>query len=105
VSTFSAAGISGLLRPPGFSAARLSIPRLGLAASLEGGAPFRLGGGWQLEPQTRLVYQTVDLEATNDVAAFVQFKDVGSLASRIVHGGGALSARTGDGLVAAQPVA
>lgn len=55
----------------------------GLAASLEGGAPFRLGGGWQLEPQARLVYQTVDLDDTHDVGAFVHFKDVDSLAGRI----------------------
>ena len=32
--------------------------RLRLAASLEGGYPFDLGGGWQIEPQAQLIYQT-----------------------------------------------
>ena len=46
--------------------------------------PSGSAGGWRLEPQAQLVYQTVDLDDTHDV--------------------GALSARTGDGLGAAEPV-
>ena len=38
----------------------------GFAASLEGGYPFQLGGGWLLEPQAQLVYQALDIDEFND---------------------------------------
>jgi outer membrane autotransporter protein len=60
----------------------------GFASSLEGGYPFRfgggwLGGGWLIEPQAQVVYQTVGLDDTADSAAAVRFHDVDSLAARL----------------------
>jgi outer membrane autotransporter protein len=55
----------------------------GFASSLEGGYPFRLGGGWLFEPQAQVVYQTVSLGDTADSFAAVRFQDVDSLAARV----------------------
>ena len=55
----------------------------GVAASLEGGYPFELGDGWQLEPQAQLVYQTFDFAGFNDGAADVRYSDLNSLAGRV----------------------
>jgi outer membrane autotransporter protein len=55
----------------------------GLGASLEGGAPFRLGGGWLIEPQAQLVYQAININEGSDIGATVRFDDVNSLAGRI----------------------
>jgi outer membrane autotransporter protein len=62
----------------------------GFAASLEAGYPLRgLLGGWGLpggirvEPQAQLVYQTIDLGESGDIAARVRFDDVDSLAGRL----------------------
>jgi len=61
----------------------LETEGVGLAASLEGGLPFRIGGGWVVEPQVQAVFQNVDLHDGNDGAALIQFRDVQSLAGRI----------------------
>jgi outer membrane autotransporter protein len=64
----------------------------GVAASLEAGVPFRgllggvLGGafgGWTIEPQAQLIYQTIELDDSSDIAARVKFDDVDSLAGRL----------------------
>jgi outer membrane autotransporter protein len=55
----------------------------GLAASIEGGLPVRVGGGWIVEPQVQAVFQNVDLHDGNDGAALIQFRDVQSLAGRV----------------------
>ena len=55
----------------------------GFAASLEGGYPFKLSGGWIIEPQAQVVYQTIGLDDTSDRAASVKFSDIDSLAARI----------------------
>ena len=55
----------------------------GLALSLEGGWPLPLGGGWEVEPQGQLVYDTVNNGQMNDGAALVRFENVDSLAGRI----------------------
>jgi outer membrane autotransporter protein len=55
----------------------------GFAASLEGGYPFQLGGGWKLEPQAQLVYQALNIDDFNDGAADVRYSDTNSLAGRI----------------------
>lgn len=54
----------------------------GFSASLEAGHPFNLGGGVKLEPQLQLVYQTINLNQTSDLAAQIQFGNVNSLAGR-----------------------
>jgi autotransporter family porin len=61
----------------------LSTSGAGFASSLEGGYPFHLGNGWQIEPQAQLVYQTVGLSDGADSAATVSFQNVDSLAARI----------------------
>jgi autotransporter family porin len=61
----------------------LSTSGPGFAASLEGGYPFHLGGGWKIEPQAQIVYQTVGLSNGADSAATVSFQNVDSLAARI----------------------
>jgi outer membrane autotransporter protein len=51
-----------------------------------GGYPFRFGRGWVVEPQIRLVYQSLSLDDTHDEAATVNFDRAESLAGRV--GGG-----------------
>lgn len=67
-----------------------SIDGFGFAASLEGGYPFDLGDGWQIEPQAQIVWQTIRMDGFNDGAADVRYDDLNSLAGRI----GARVART-----------
>jgi outer membrane autotransporter protein len=61
----------------------------GFAASIEAGYPVKgLLGGWafgglSIEPQAQLVYQSIDLGDTRDIAAQVRFDDVESLAGRV----------------------
>jgi outer membrane autotransporter protein len=55
----------------------------GAAASLEGGYPFKLSGGYFIEPQAQLVFQDIHINDANDVAAQVRFADINSLAGRI----------------------
>jgi outer membrane autotransporter protein len=56
----------------------------GFAASLEAGVPFKgLLGGWSIEPQAQLIYQTIDLDDSGDIGARVRFDDVESLAGRL----------------------
>ena len=55
----------------------------GLAASLEAGYPFHLGGNWILEPQAQLVYQALNISDFNDGAAEVRYSDTNSLAGRL----------------------
>jgi len=55
----------------------------GFAASLEGGYPFRLAGGFVAEPQIQLAYQIINLDNSQDVGAFVHFDDVDSLVGRL----------------------
>ena len=55
----------------------------GIAASIELGYPFRFAGGWFVEPQAQLVYQTININDANDIAAQIRFSDVDSLLGRI----------------------
>lgn len=55
----------------------------GLGGSLEGGAPFKFGGGWQIEPQAQLIFQTININQGSDVGPTVRFQDVDSLAGRV----------------------
>jgi len=70
------------------STANRGLPALktagqGVAASLESGYPFKFAGGWFIEPQAQLVYQTINIHDANDIAAQVRFADVDSLLGRI----------------------
>lgn len=66
------------------------VDGFGFAASLEGGYPFDLGNGWQLEPQAQIIWQTIDMDDFNDGAADIRYDNVNSLTGRI----GARLART-----------
>ncbi len=46
----------------------------GFASSLEAGYPISLGGGFIIEPQAQIVYQSVSLSDSGDTAATVQFR-------------------------------
>ncbi len=53
-------------------------------ASLEGGYPVFAGaGGFKVEPQAQIAFQTIDLHNGSDAAAQVHFDDVNSLAGRV----------------------
>jgi len=62
---------------------RLQTDGWGLAASIEGGYPFHLGSGWQLEPQAQVIYQWFDFDDASDLAANVRFDDTTSLVGRL----------------------
>jgi outer membrane autotransporter protein len=66
------------------------IDGFGFAASLEGGYPFDLGNGWQVEPQAQILWQTISFDDFNDGAADIRYDTLNSLAGRI----GARLART-----------
>ncbi len=61
----------------------LSTSGAGFAASLECGYPIRFGGGFMVEPQAQVVYQTISLLDASDIAAQVRFDDINSIAARI----------------------
>ena len=61
----------------------LQVDGGGLAGSLEGGYPIRLGRGWILEPQAQAVYQLIGLPDASDTAATIKFSNVQSLAGRV----------------------
>ena len=62
---------------------KLTTEGTGFGASLEGGYPFRFAGGFIIEPQAQIVYQTLNLHNSSDVGALVHFDDVNSLAGRL----------------------
>ena len=62
---------------------QISPDGFGVGLSLETGYPLQLGGGWIVEPQAQLVYQSISLDSRYDGAAQVRFSDVQSLAGRI----------------------
>ena len=58
------------------------IAAQGAAASIEGGYPFKLPGGYFIEPQAQLVFQNINIDNASDIAAQVRFTEVNSLAGR-----------------------
>jgi autotransporter family porin len=66
-----------------FGVTGLTTSGPGFAASVETGQPFQLGGGYLIEPQAQLVFQTATLSGTSDSAASIVFHEVDSLAGRI----------------------
>ncbi|MGL5633154.1 MAG: autotransporter outer membrane beta-barrel domain-containing protein [Azovibrio sp.] len=55
----------------------------GLAASIEGGYPFDLGGGWNLEPQAQLIYQTTRLEGGKDSFGRIDIDNTSAVYGRV----------------------
>jgi len=62
---------------------QLSPDGFGVGLSLETGYPLQLGGGWIVEPQAQLIYQSISLGSRYDGAAQIRFSDAQSLAGRI----------------------
>jgi len=61
----------------------LSTQGFATTLSLEGGYPFAFANGWSLEPQSQLIYQSLQLDNATDSSARVQFRDSDSLAARV----------------------
>lgn len=64
-------------------AARIENNGKGYAASVEGGAPRHLRGGWIIEPQVQLVYQHVGFDHTRDTHAEIRHEDTGAINGRL----------------------
>ncbi|KWT71944.1 hypothetical protein APY04_0227 [Hyphomicrobium sulfonivorans] len=63
---------------------KLTTNGAAFGASLEGGYPVYTGpGGFSIEPQAQLAYQTVNLSSGSDAAAQVHFDNVNSLVGRV----------------------
>ena len=61
----------------------LSTHGFGTTLSVEGGYPFPFASGWSLEPQSQVIYQSLNLDNASDEGAHVQFRDSDSLAARL----------------------
>ena len=55
----------------------------GIAGSVEAGYPFKLVGGYFIEPQAQLIYQNINFNSALDNEALVKFSNVDSLIGRI----------------------
>ncbi|WP_342315537.1 autotransporter outer membrane beta-barrel domain-containing protein [Lysobacter sp. FW306-1B-D06B] len=82
--------LDGVLQATWYDASAQSVRRIrmqtdgwGLAASIEGGYPFRTRNEWEIEPQAQLIYQWIDLGDSSDLAADVHFDDNESLLARL----------------------
>ncbi|UVE19454.1 autotransporter outer membrane beta-barrel domain-containing protein [Pseudomonas sp. LS44] len=64
------------------SMGKLDTDGWGYTASLEGGYPFQIDKDLYIEPQAQVIYSSVDLDDSHDIAADVRFKDVESLIGR-----------------------
>lgn len=54
-----------------------------VTASIEGGYPIALGGGWTLEPQAQLIWQHLSLDDTRDRFSTIAFGDSDALTGRL----------------------
>lgn len=63
--------------------ARADIGGTAVTASLEGGYPLALGGGFVLEPQAQLIWQHLSLDRAQDRFSAVSFDDGDSFTGRV----------------------
>ncbi len=61
---------------------KISPESFGILGSLEAGYQFRLGGGWTIDPQAQIVYQSVSFDDASDANARYRFDDADSLRGR-----------------------
>ncbi len=54
-----------------------------VTASVEGGYPIALGGGWTLEPQAQLIWQHLSLDAARDRFATMSFDNSDAVTGRV----------------------
>ncbi|WP_424956551.1 autotransporter outer membrane beta-barrel domain-containing protein [Hyphomicrobium sp. 1Nfss2.1] len=62
---------------------KLTSNGAGVGASLEAGYPLLLSGGFSVEPQAQVAFQTVDISDASDIGAAVRFANANSLLGRI----------------------
>ncbi|MGE8150196.1 autotransporter outer membrane beta-barrel domain-containing protein [Pseudomonas vancouverensis] len=62
---------------------KLKTDGWGYTASLEAGYPFAMDKDLYLEPQAQVIYSSIDLDNSDDLAAKVRFEDVDSLIGRL----------------------
>ncbi|AWY44130.1 autotransporter outer membrane beta-barrel domain-containing protein [Pseudomonas putida] len=62
---------------------KLKTDGWGYTASVEAGYPFEMRKDLFVEPQAQLIYSSVDLDDSHDLAADVRFEDVDSLIGRL----------------------
>lgn len=55
----------------------------GLILSVEGGYPFSLHGGWNIEPQAQLIYQRVSMNDPRDAYGYVQYSSADTVQVRL----------------------
>ncbi|MET3653824.1 autotransporter outer membrane beta-barrel domain-containing protein [Dyella japonica] len=72
----------------GFDLKGLRLPQIepdgfGLAGSVEGGYPFKIGHELVLEPQAQIIYQNLSVDSFADPGAHVRYRDLDSLTGRI----------------------
>ncbi|WP_408903914.1 autotransporter family protein [Neoroseomonas marina] len=70
-------------RATGRDGTRLDTDGQAYAASLEAGYPVALGGGWQLEPQAQMIWQTVDVANTTDAYSSVRWSPGSAILGRV----------------------
>ncbi|HEY4202815.1 MAG TPA: autotransporter outer membrane beta-barrel domain-containing protein [Devosiaceae bacterium] len=63
----------------------ISVPvdGFGVTASLEGGYPFQLEGGWRLEPQAQIIWQGLSLDDQTDPFAAISFEGGSGFTGRL----------------------
>ncbi len=62
---------------------RLSTSGTGFVASLEAGYPIRLAGGWQIEPQAQVIYQSVSVDDAQDDYSAVSWDGGDAVTGRV----------------------
>ncbi|WP_160105590.1 autotransporter outer membrane beta-barrel domain-containing protein [Pseudomonas izuensis] len=62
---------------------KLKTDGWGYSASVEAGYPFEMKQDLYVEPQAQVIYSSIDLDDSDDLAANVRFEDVDSLIGRL----------------------
>ncbi|MBR0647286.1 autotransporter outer membrane beta-barrel domain-containing protein [Plastoroseomonas hellenica] len=56
---------------------------VGYTASLEAGYPIRFGGGWQVEPQAQIIWQSVSVDRSRDLFSSVDWNEDDAVTGRL----------------------
>ncbi|MBR0669151.1 autotransporter outer membrane beta-barrel domain-containing protein, partial [Roseomonas hellenica] len=61
----------------------LNTNGVGYTASLEAGYPIRFGGGWQVEPQAQIIWQSVSVDRSRDLFSSVDWNEDDAVTGRL----------------------
>ncbi|MBR0646624.1 autotransporter family protein [Plastoroseomonas hellenica] len=61
----------------------LNTNGVGYTASLEAGYPIRFGGGWQVEPQAQIIWQSVSVDRSQDLFSSVDWNEDDAVTGRL----------------------